>query len=99
MGFAFFSFIIIFSTHIIELWIYRFIEAFFGGLIVVNASAAVRDLFHGTQAAKVFSLIGTVRSLAPLLAPAVGSLIIHFFEWEAIFVFLTLYALVVTFCL
>lgn len=97
LGFAFFSFIIIFSTHIIELWIYRFIEAFFGGLIVVNASAAVRDLFHGTQAAKVFSLIGTIRSLAPLLAPAVGSLIIHFFEWEAIFVFLTLYALVVTF--
>lgn len=97
LGFAFFSFIIIFSTHIFELWIYRFIEAFFGGLIVVNASAAVRDLFHGTQAAKVFSLIGTVRSLAPLLAPAVGSLIIHFFEWEAIFVFLTLYALVVAF--
>lgn len=97
LGFAFFSFIIIFSTHIFELWIYRFIEAFFGGLIVVNASAAVRDLFHGTQAAKVFSLIGTVRSLAPLLAPAVGSLIIHFFEWEAIFVFLTFYALVVAF--
>jgi DHA1 family bicyclomycin/chloramphenicol resistance-like MFS transporter len=97
LGFAFFSFIIIFSTHIFELWIYRFIEAFFGGLIVVNASAAVRDLFHGTQAAKVFSLIGTVRSLAPLLAPAIGSLIIHFFEWEAIFIFLTLYALIVAF--
>jgi len=97
LGFAFFSFIIIFSTHIYELWLYRFIEAFFGGLIVVNASAAVRDLFHGTQAAKVFSLIGTVRSLAPLLAPAVGALIIHFFEWEAIFIFLTLYALIVAF--
>ncbi|PKN15706.1 MAG: Bcr/CflA family drug resistance efflux transporter [Deltaproteobacteria bacterium HGW-Deltaproteobacteria-24] len=97
LGFAFFSFIIIFSTHIYELWLYRFIEAFFGGLIVVNASAAVRDLFHGTQAAKVFSLIGTVRSLAPLLAPAVGALIIHFFQWEAIFIFLTLYALNVAF--
>ena len=97
LGFAFFSFIIIFSTHIYELWLYRFIEAFFGGLIVVNASAAVRDLFHGTQAAKVFSLIGTVRSLAPLLAPAVGALIIHFFQWEAIFIFLTLYALIVAF--
>ncbi len=97
LGFAFFSFIIIFSTHIYELWIYRFIEAFFGGLIVVNASAAVRDLFHGTQAAKVFSLIGTVRSLAPLLAPAIGALIIHFFPWEAIFIFLTLYALIIAF--
>lgn len=97
LGFAFFSFIIIFSTHIYELWLYRFIEAFFGGLIVVNASAAVRDLFHGTQAAKVFSLIGTVRSLAPLLAPAIGALIIHFFPWEAIFIFLTLYALIIAF--
>ncbi|MFA6788535.1 MAG: multidrug effflux MFS transporter [Arcobacteraceae bacterium] len=97
LGFAFFSFIIIFSTHIYELWLYRFIEAFFGGLIVVNASAAVRDLFHGTQAAKVFSLIGTVRSLAPLLAPAIGAFIIHFYDWEAIFIFLTLYALIVAF--
>lgn len=97
LGFAFFSFIIIFSTYIYELWLYRFIEAFFGGLIVVNASAAVRDLFHGTQAAKVFSLIGTVRSLAPLLAPAIGAFIIHFYDWEAIFIFLTLYALIVAF--
>jgi MFS transporter, DHA1 family, multidrug resistance protein len=97
LGFAFFSFIIIFSTHIYELWFYRFIEAFFGGLIVVNASAAVRDLFHGIQAAKVFSLIGTVRSLAPLLAPAIGAFIIHFYDWEAIFIFLTLYALIVAF--
>ncbi|MFA7083643.1 MAG: multidrug effflux MFS transporter [Arcobacteraceae bacterium] len=97
LGFSFFSFLIIFSTHIYELWAYRFIEAFFGGLIVVNASAAVRDLFHGKQAAKVFALIGTIRSIAPLLAPALGALIIHFYSWKAIFVFLTLYSLIVTF--
>lgn len=97
LGFSFFSFLIIFATNIYELWAYRFIEAFFGGLIVVNASAAVRDLFHGKQAAKVFALIGTVRSIAPLLAPALGALIIHFYTWEAIFVFLTLYSLAVAF--
>ena len=97
LGFAFFSLLIIFSHSIYELWVYRFIEAFFGGLIVVNASAAVRDLFHGQEAAKVFSLIGTVRSLAPLLAPAIGAFIIHFFSWRAVFVFLTFYALAVAF--
>jgi DHA1 family bicyclomycin/chloramphenicol resistance-like MFS transporter len=97
LGFAFFSFIIIFSTSIYELWIYRFIEAMFGGIVVVNAAAAVRDRFHGEEAAKVFSLIGIVRSLAPLLAPVIGAFIIHFFTWKAVFVFLTLYALVVTF--
>ena len=97
LGYALFSFIIIFSTNIYELWAYRFIEAFFGGIVVVNAAAAVRDRFHGAEAAKVFSLIGMVRSLAPLLAPAIGAFIIHFFTWEAIFIFLTIYALVVAF--
>ena len=97
LGYALFSFIIIFSSSIYELWVYRFIEAFFGGIVVVNASAAVRDRFNGAEAAKVFSLIGMIRSLAPLLAPAIGAFIIHFFSWEAVFIFLTIYALIVAF--
>ena len=97
LGYALFSFLIIFSASIYELWIYRFLEAFFGGITVVNATAAVRDRFSGQEAAKVFSLIGMVRSLAPLLAPVFGAAIIHFFPWEGIFVFLTIYALIVAF--
>ncbi|MCK9337404.1 MAG: multidrug effflux MFS transporter [Arcobacteraceae bacterium] len=95
IGFAFFSFLIIFSSTAYELWIYRFLEAFFGGFIVVNASAIVRDLFRGKEATKIFALIGSVRSLAPLLAPAIGAFIIHFYSWKIVFVFLTVYALVV----
>ena len=97
LGYALFSFLIIFSSSIYELWIYRFLEAFFGGITVVNATAAVRDRFSGQEAAKVFSLIGMVRSLAPLLAPVFGAAIIHFFPWEGIFVFLIIYALIVLF--
>ena len=97
LGYALFSLLIIFSSSIYELWIYRFLEAFFGGITVVNATAAVRDRFSGQEAAKVFSLIGMVRSLAPLLAPVFGAAIIHFFPWEGIFVFLTIYALIVAF--
>lgn len=97
LGYAFFSFLIIFSGNIYELWVYRFFEALFGGITVVNAAAAVRDRFKGEEAAKVFSLIGLVRSLAPLLAPVFGAAIIHFFPWEGVFVFLTIYALVVAF--
>ncbi|OCL84832.1 multidrug effflux MFS transporter [Arcobacter porcinus] len=97
IGYAFFSFIIIFSSSIYELWLYRFFEAFFGGITVVNAAAAVRDRFKGKEAAKVFSLIGIIRSIAPLLAPVIGAAIIHFFPWEGVFVFLTIYALLVAF--
>jgi DHA1 family bicyclomycin/chloramphenicol resistance-like MFS transporter len=97
IGYAFFSFLIVFSSSIYELWTYRFFEAFFGGITVVNAAAAVRDRFKGQEAAKVFSLIGIVRSLAPLLAPVFGAAIIHFFPWEGVFIFLTIYALLVAF--
>ncbi|MFX4253337.1 Bcr/CflA family drug resistance efflux transporter, partial [Aliarcobacter butzleri] len=40
-----------------------------------------------------------VRSLAPLLTPVFGAAIIHFFPWEGVFIFLTIYALIVTFFL
>lgn len=55
---------------------YGFLDfwSLFGGIVVVNAAAAVRDRFHGVEAAKVFSLIGMVRSFAPLIAPAIGAL-------------------------
>lgn len=95
LGFSFFSFLIIFSSSIYEIWIYRFFEAFFGGIVLVNSSAVVRDKFAGNEAAKVFSIIGTVRSVAPLIAPAIGAFIIHFFPWKAVFVFLSVYPLLI----
>jgi len=94
-GFAILSFAIIFSNNIYELWALRFFQAFFGGMVVVNANATVRDVFSGKEAARVFTIIGTISMIAPLLAPAIGSFIIHFFTWKAIFVFLGCYSLVV----
>lgn len=96
-GFAFFSFLIIFSSTVYELWIYRFFEAFFGGLIVVNATAIVRDLYKGKDATKIFSLLGSVRSIVPMLAPALGAFILFFAPWKAIFIFLTAYSLLIAF--
>ncbi len=37
------------------------------------------------------------KRLQKYLAPAIGSFIIHFYSWKAIFIFLTLYSLVVAF--
>jgi MFS transporter, DHA1 family, multidrug resistance protein len=97
IGFSFFSFLIIFSQSIYEVWIYRFFEAFFGGIVLINTSAVVRDKFKGNEAAKMFSIIGTARSIAPLIAPAIGAFIIHFFSWKVVFIFLTIYPLILVF--
>lgn len=95
IGFSFFSFMIMFSTSLFEIYILRIMEAFFGGLIVVNANAIARDMFSGKEAARVFTLIGIVRMIAPLIAPLIGAMIIHFYSWQYIFMFLGLYSLFV----
>jgi DHA1 family bicyclomycin/chloramphenicol resistance-like MFS transporter len=96
-GFALFSLLISFCSSVYELWVFRFLQAFFGGLIVVNSTAIVRDRYEGLQAAKFFSLLGSIRSIVPMLAPALGSIILIFTTWEGIFLFLTFYASILFF--
>ncbi|BBI62819.1 hypothetical protein HSBAA_41250 [Vreelandella sulfidaeris] len=52
----------------------------------------MRDCFSGREAAKVMSTMAMIMMLAPLVAPAVGSLLLHVAGWWLIFVFLAVYA-------
>lgn len=69
----------------------RFLEALGGCAGVVIARAVVNDLFELKEAAGVFALMMVVSSLAPMLAPSFGSLLLQFFSWHSIFA--TLFAL------
>lgn len=71
---------------------WRFLQALGGGACVVNSAAIVRDCFSGREAAKVMSTMAMIMMLAPLVAPAVGSLLLHIAGWWLIFVFLAVYA-------
>jgi len=87
------SFLLAFTEHIELFLILRAIQSFGGGIATVNVSATVRDMFEGKESARIFSLIATVMLMAPLLAPTLGSLMLKFFEWEMMFIFLSLYTL------
>ncbi|KAF1043383.1 MAG: Bicyclomycin resistance protein [Herbaspirillum frisingense] len=52
---------------------------------VVLARAMVRDLYAGPQAARMMSTLMTVAAVAPLIGPAMGSLILQAASWRAIF--------------
>jgi DHA1 family bicyclomycin/chloramphenicol resistance-like MFS transporter len=88
-----FSFMISIASSVEQLWVFRFFQAIGGGFAVVNTSAIVRDIFHGKEGAKVFSMISMVMMLAPMVAPIIGATILHFFSWQFIFIFLSLYAI------
>jgi DHA1 family bicyclomycin/chloramphenicol resistance-like MFS transporter len=102
LGLSIFSFAnygLFFTTSLEELYILRAIQAFAGGLAIVNSSAIVRDLFNGTEAAKVFSTIASITMIAPMIAPAIGSVIISFYPWNTVFLFLAIYSSAVTIAL
>jgi len=92
LGFSLSSFALFFSTSLESLYLFRGIQAFFGAMATVNSATIVRDLFHGKESAKIFSAIASIMMIAPMIAPAIGSLIVTFFTWNYIFLFLGVYS-------
>jgi DHA1 family bicyclomycin/chloramphenicol resistance-like MFS transporter len=91
------SYLIMFVSTVEQLWILRFIQAFGGGFGLVICAAVVRDLYDGKDAAKIFTLIGFIMMVAPLIAPTVGSIMLYYFNWQAIFGLLAIYAFIQVF--
>lgn len=84
---------IILSPDMQWVWAFRVIEAFGGGLAVVNSSAIIRDLSKGQESAKHLSNMAVIMMLAPLLAPLIGMLLLHISGWRLVFDFLLVYGL------
>ena len=67
----------------------RFLQAAGGCAGTVVARAMVRDLFSGADAIRVYSRVLLVFGLGPILAPMIGSGVLHWFGWREIFFLLT----------
>ncbi|GLH96610.1 multidrug effflux MFS transporter [Phytohabitans aurantiacus] len=68
----------------------RFAQGLAGGVGVVVARAVVRDMYSGAAAARYFSRLTLVFGLAPIAAPALGSVVLRFTSWRGVFVALAL---------
>lgn len=69
---------------------------------MVIPRAIIRDLHTGTEATRLMSLVMLVFSVSPILAPLTGSALIVPFGWRAVFIAVTIaailaFALIVTF--
>lgn len=77
----------------------RFLEALGGCAGVVIARAIVNDNFEIKDAAAIFALMMVVSSLAPMLSPSFGSLLLQFFPWQSIFATLFILGVLLFFCI
>ncbi|MBD1390222.1 multidrug effflux MFS transporter [Neiella sp. HB171785] len=82
------------ATTVESFMIWRVVQAFGGaaGSVVINA--IITDKFDGPAAIKVRSAILSVMLVAPLLAPSVGSFLLHLGDWHAIYWVLAVYGTV-----
>ncbi|WP_445115178.1 multidrug effflux MFS transporter [Acinetobacter sp. WZC-1] len=76
----------------------RVLQALGGCVGVVVARAAIRDRLDVQGSAQAFASMMIVMGVAPILAPTIGALILHFFSWQAIFAVLMMVGLTCLVC-
>jgi len=85
-----------FAPNVETLWCFRALQGISGGAGNVVARAMVRDLFEGIAAQRVMAQMQMLFGLAPAIAPLIGGVLLGI-HWQAIFIFLFLYASIVLF--
>ena len=76
------------TTSVAVLFAGRTLQALGACVGAVVIRAMIRDRLDPTQMAKAFSLMTLVMGIAPILAPSLGSLLLHISSWRTIFWFL-----------
>ena len=74
----------------------RFVQGLGAAAMGVIPRAIIRDLHTGVEATRLMSLVMLVFSVSPILAPLGGSALIVPFGWRAVFVAVTIAALIAT---
>lgn len=72
---------------------FRFIQGIGASSVMVIPRAIIRDLHTGIEATQLMSLVMLVLSVSPILAPLTGSALIVPFGWRAVFVAVTVVAI------
>jgi DHA1 family bicyclomycin/chloramphenicol resistance-like MFS transporter len=63
----------------------RFLQGTAGAVGVVLSLAIVRDMYSGTELARVLGSLMLVFGLAPVLAPVIGGQVLRFTSWRGVF--------------
>lgn len=94
--FALASLVCALATSIEWLWLGRALQGIGGGAGMIVGRAVIRDIFDGAQAQRAMSRVMMIFGIAPAVAPIVGGALLALAGWRSIFVFLALFAALLT---
>lgn len=96
VGFAALSAVCAVTPNVDVLLAARVLEGLVGGCGVAVGRAVVSDRYAGADAAVRYGTLAAITLLAPVVAPAIGGLILLVADWRAVFLFLTGLGVVMT---
>ncbi|MDL2231805.1 MFS transporter, partial [Porphyromonadaceae bacterium OttesenSCG-928-L07] len=74
----------IYVRTIEQLWVVRFIQALGGCGGIVISRAVVTDYFDKSKTLRIFTLLALIMSVAPIVAPLIGTTILKFSAWKGL---------------
>lgn len=84
---------IVFVTNIEIMIALRFIQGVTGGAASVISRAIASDMYKGKELTKFLSLLMLVNGVAPVIAPAIGGVILSLAVWRMVFIILTVFGI------
>ena len=84
----------LFADSVMTLNLARFVQALGGCAGVVIARAAIRDRLSNEQMSQAISMLILVMGVAPIVAPALGNLVLIQFSWQVIFLVLAAFSVI-----
>lgn len=85
------------ATNIELMLAARFVQGAGAASSIVLSRAIVRDIAHGKEAARLMSLMTMIFTVAPVIAPTIGALLVAQWGWRAPFILIVFVGLAIVF--
>ena len=76
---------------------FRIIDGAGAGLLTSNSFAIIRDCYIGEECEKSLSIVQSIASVGPVVAPVLGAIILKIAPWQTIFTILTAFGILILF--
>lgn len=86
-----------YSSSISQLIAARLFQGLSGASGIVLSRTIACDMYSGPKLTKFMSLLMTINGIAPILGPILGSAIVSFWTWHAVFLFLSVWGVLILF--
>ncbi|CAK1834786.1 Bcr/CflA family efflux transporter [Vibrio crassostreae] len=86
---------VVFSDNMTALEVGRLLQGLGAGSASVLGRSVLRDSYDGSQLTKALSYISITASIMPIIAPVFGGWISFHLGWQAVFLFVLMYLLVI----